>query len=978
METPPNNNKISLNSNHDYFTPCNNSLLHNNIEKEFDKEINKFRSDEESFNNRTIKNLNDSSNDDNDNNTDYLNDYSSLDYNMNIDENFNLSNQSNYYQEQLETPSQMPESTSMTPKQTGLPILPFVATDSHASTPPWVLDTFSMSLNNDNDNNDEVDENVIFQLRSKSESSRTTNTNTNNINAGTLTINTSTNDVETDIEDGETEKIMMAISYRYHKLGCAYYNDAASKLYLMEDMDESPPYDLVNLLRYQILPSAIIVSSRADEVLVDLLKSKDDSIPIEPIVEIRPSSEFIYSSARTKLYNSCLNTKTFENNIYGESYKHETYLKLSSIIDMESVESVCCAGALITYISKSKITDVATTNISIKIFEDEAHPNMHMRSHTKEGLSLFGIMNCTRTTLGKRLLKQWFLRPTLDISIIHERQHTIECFIKPDNLKASSLLTKCLKHIKNIERIVQNIKGKLSVKDWQSLLQFAFYCLKIRNLIKEFHYEEPLQIFKRIEETFSITNFKTFGSLINDMIDFDGSVKENRIVIKPYIDEDLDEMKRVYDGLDDFLSEVANEISTTIPNEITTSLNVIYYPQLGYLIAVPLKLEWKDEKDFEFDGLYFQFNTSTTVYYKNDRMKGDIHGLIVDKEIEIIQKLQDRILQYVNLLLNASVLCSELDCLLCLAESARRYRHPLQELCVEVFVANDTFIEGGHGTLIDDDYQDTTMTNMNTNGLYESSKPNNNSVILLSGANFSGKSVYLKQVALITYMAHIGSFVPAESAIIGLTDKIFTRIQTRETISKIQSAFMIDLQQISFALRNSTSKSLLIIDEFGKGTGSTAGLFCGVIEHLLKRGHNCPKVIAATHFHEIFENDLLSASLPITLATMEIFKDDRDEELTFLYRLVQGRSTSSWGTFCAAISGVPLHCKYVYLQQPIAKYLSQLFSRYESIPPPFGDHIEQRSYTKYEQVARKFLQLDLKHPEVDFNDFLDWISRECV
>ncbi|CAJ0825893.1 5140_t:CDS:10 [Entrophospora sp. SA101] len=416
-------------------------------------------------------------------------------------------------------------------------------------------------------------------------------------------------------------------------------------------------------------------------------------------------------------------------------------------------------------------------------------------------------------------------------------------------------------------------------------------------------------------------------------------------MIKPYIDEDLDEMKRVYDGLDDFLSEVANEISTTIPNEITTSLNVIYYPQLGYLIAIPLKLEWKDEKDFEFDGLYFQFNTSTTVYYKNDRMKGDIHGLIVDKEIEIIQKLQDRILQYVNLLLNASVLCSELDW------------HPLQELCVEVFVANDTFIEGGHGTLIDDDYQDTTMTNMNTNGLYESSKSNNNSVILLSGANFSGKSVYLKQVALITYMAHIGSFVPAESAIIGLTDKIFTRIQTRETISKIQSAFMIDLQQVSFALRNSTSKSLLIIDEFGKGTGSTAGLFCGVIEHLLKRGHNCPKVIAATHFHEIFENDLLSASLPITLATMEIFKDDRDEELTFLYRLVQGRSTSSWGTFCAAISGVPLHVV------ERAKYLSQLFSRYESIPPPFGDHIEQRSYTKYEQVARKFLQLDLKHPE---------------
>jgi DNA mismatch repair protein MSH5 len=127
-------------------------------------------------------------------------------------------------------------------------------------------------------------------------------------------------------------------------------------------------------------------------------------------------------------------------------------------------------------------------------------------------------------------------------------------------------------------------------------------------------------------------------------------------------------------------------------------------------------------------------------------------------------------------------------------------------------------------------------------------------MLVLTGPNYSGKSVYLKQVALIVYMAHVGSFVPAESANIGLTDKILSRVTTRETVSRVQSAFMIDLQQISLALSLATRRSLLVIDEFGKGTESSdgAGLACAVMEHLLKLGDERPKVIGATHFHGEF------------------------------------------------------------------------------------------------------------------------------
>ena len=149
--------------------------------------------------------------------------------------------------------------------------------------------------------------------------------------------------------------------------------------------------------------------------------------------------------------------------------------------------------------------------------------------------------------------------------------------------------------------------------------------------------------------------------------------------------------------------------------------------------------------------------------------------------------------------------------------------HLLQELTVPSYVANDTVLEGGSG------YKSTTQDGTETNFSSQihsqrSSSPaekvSSPSMLLLTGPNYSGKSIYLKQVAIIVYMAHVGCFVPADAATIGLTDKILTRLATRETVSKVQSAFMIDLQQIALAITLATHRSLVIIDEFGKGTDS--------------------------------------------------------------------------------------------------------------------------------------------------------------
>lgn len=294
-----------------------------------------------------------------------------------------------------------------------------------------------------------------------------------------------------------------------------------------------------------------------------------------------------------------------------------------------------------------------------------------------------------------------------------------------------------------------------------------------------------------------------------------------------------------------------------------------------------------------------------------------------DKEIEIIHALAVRVLEHESTLITASDLCGDLDCLVGLAMGAQKHnfnrpqmttaniiaiqggRHPLQELTVPVYIANDCFITGGIGDGADhEDYHKIA----HESNISESVE--NPSTLILTGPNYSGKSVYLKQNALIVYMAHIGSFVPAESATIGLTDKILTRIATRESVSKNQSAFMIDLQQVALIMTLSTERTLVVIDEFGKGTNSSdgAGLCCGVLQHLLDLDFHQPKVLAATHFHEIFENGFLQNRPELSFGHMEVRVDKQaetiEDQITYLYNFVAGRSTSSFGTWCAAMNGI--------------------------------------------------------------------------
>ncbi|KAL1306915.1 hypothetical protein AAFC00_005558 [Neodothiora populina] len=803
--------------------------------------------------------------------------------------------------------------------------------------------------------------------------------------------------VANDYDDASNE-IIMAIDVKDRgTVGCAYYVAAEEKLYFMEDVKLGGA-DIVEALKIFIEPTLILHPVRLDDEILDVLDPErhnvDDgngtTFDLSNICTPRPNSDFNFETAKTKLINLDLGDLrgprvTFvvpgdviadANSGPGGEYefvgREGTLLKLAGWIDVESRFTVGCAGSILTYIQKKRGTmflpgDPASqglhrithlemfslsgsmfvntdTLLSLQIIQSEAHPHSHKQGPTntgsgsKEGLSVYGLFqHLARTSQGKHLLRQYFLRPSVNEAVIKERYASISVFLRPENDAYLQDLNKSLGQVKNMRQVLVGLRkglsagaggnGRLAIPVWANIRLFVYQALKITDVFEELVGAEGLVMHRKIFDKFERHRLAAIGRNVSEIVDFELSREYGRTVVKIGIDEELDQLKHTYDGLEDILARVAEDVSLSMPQGINVEINVIFFPQIGFLIAVDLDPEtgtgiWGGD---DRDPWEKTFTTERVVYYKNDKMTemdayfGDIYGNICDREIEIVQELAEKILEHEVTIAVVSDLCGELDCLVALAQGAKRYkltrpdltgrniisikggRHILQELSVASYVPNDTFIAASQAAVVGEDRPNRTARD----------RSDGPSVVLVTGPNYSGKSVYLKQVALIVYMAHVGCFVPADSAQIGLTDKILTRVATRESVSRAQSAFMTDLQQMSMALNLATRRSLLIVDEFGKGTEAQdgAGLAAGVYRHLLNRGSESPKVLAATHFHEIFEGGFLRAGPSLAFGHLEVHIDAHaphtDGQVTYLYTYKQGRSISSYGTVCATMNGIP-------------------------------------------------------------------------
>ncbi|KAG9117287.1 MutS protein msh5 [Ceratobasidium sp. 392] len=759
------------------------------------------------------------------------------------------------------------------------------------------------------------------------------------------------------------------------RVGGAYYNPSTAKLYFLEDTTDGVQFDLVKMFLEQTKPDTCLVSSRADEPLIQFCQQYMELFGGQCVV--RPHREFVTYKGQEKLqqirilaelpqsdlgtFNDSTsptaprNVNEFVDSRSGGAGDPTTQRTLAAIrrLNFGGNHAPLCMAAtaalldqLLRVHAASELDEsqnhMGALNIdsievlaldeymqinadalsSLQIFDDENHASVHS-DKTKEGHSLFQLINHTSTHLGRGLLRRWCLRPSLSIPTIEARHAAIECFNLPDNVAIANALSSNLRALCGVPKAMALLRtGRGRLSEWRAIANFSYRVGTLKDAIGELIGREGVGVIEQFLVALDGVSSEDTGILINTIIDWEESQNTKTICVNPGIDDSLDEKKRTYNGLDDLLVRVARDISQSVPEEFATELQVLYFPQIGFVIRIPRQPEWTRKEDFEQVPGWWK--TDENVFYKSPKMKdldiyvGDLHSHIADREIEIIEETLARVLQQDKAIVAVCEAAAEVDCLLSLAFSSRindwvkpemtednvleiqSGHHPLQALQVPTFVPNDIHIVGGRGIGVEP----------------EESEHEAKSVMIVTGANACGKSVYLKQNALIPFMAQIGCFVPAKSARLGVVDKIFTRVQTQEGVSKLQSSFMIDLSQVSLALRNSTARSLIVLDEFGKGSLSTdgAGLFAGVVSHLLKREAECPKVLASTHFHELFTRGLIPPSFPISYAYMNILLTQSSgaaeadanpqTEITYLYKVTPGLCLESYAAECARSYGL--------------------------------------------------------------------------
>ncbi|KAF6792026.1 DNA mismatch repair protein [Colletotrichum sojae] len=685
-------------------------------------------------------------------------------------------------------------------------------------------------------------------------------------------------------------------------------------------------------------------------------------------------------------------------------------MRLGSFVDLDCVSSVGCAGAALgeairmhneQRVSGSPARPAAPsigmftlsdfmfitrdTLSSLHIFQSELHPTSLMSGRgalgdgSKESLSLYGLfLPLVGTPQGKTKLRQMFARPLINVDEIRERQRSIATLLRPENTETLENITRALGKVKDVRKTLEQLQmgadaptghAPIDKGAWWALTRFSLSSLQLRNAVLQVQNAHDLMIFQRVIKEIPFETIKGIGEMVESIVDFEEAKASSRITVKWNVSPQLDELKQRYLGMDSLLNEVHASMSRDLPEGARQHVTGVgFWPQMGFFTMVstnPGGAACYKGQGLE-DRWHVAFVANGSAYCKNRRMEeldlqlGDPYSGIVDLEIQILHDLACEVLTYAQPLSRAADVCGELDCLVSLARGARKYqwtqptmttdnvlsiiggRHPLQELAVPTFIANDCRLEGSPG-----EDQDTDSSESTNNGVR---------TLVITGPNHSGKSVYVKQIALIVYLAHLGSFVPASRAVIGITDQILTRIATRESVSRSASAFGIDLKQVAFLLRRATHRSLVVIDEFGKGTaaGDGSGLMAGLIDHFETTGLQTPKVLITTHAHELFESGFFRHSPSLLIGHMRVrlnMSASKQDQLVFLYELTPGKTTTSFGCRCAALNGV----EDVVVER--AEAIALLLARNEDLRAAcarVGEEDEGR-LEEAEAVARMFL-----------------------
>lgn len=614
-------------------------------------------------------------------------------------------------------------------------------------------------------------------------------------------------------------------------------------------------------------------------------------------------AEVIFQRNHQKHFKSIFGSKFYTYSldewIFAETYATESLLKhfgtksLKGYGVQDLKEGIVAAGAILHYLKDTEhpnlqhITSLQRIDKTEHLWMDRfTIRNLELLGGVEGQHSLLKVLDNTVSPMGARLLKRWLILPLTSIPKIQERLDLVEFLIKDVDLR--NKLTQHIKSSGDVERLVSKVP--LKKINPREVLQIAKGLQQV-SLIKELCSNNENAYLKRLGDSLNPCSY-ICEKIVTQIMENPPISSNKGNMIAAGVDNDLDELRNIStNGKSHLLKLQQEECEKTGISSLRIGFNNVfgYYLEVTNSHKSKVPPEWIRKQTLANAERYI---TPELKEYE-EKITG-AEEKILAIELQLFEKLLNELQDYIAPMQVNGHVMAVIDCLCCFANNALHFNYKKPEL----HEGNELSLKGSRHPVIErnlplgEAYIDNDI----------SLDPETKQIIILTGPNMSGKSAILRQTALITLMAHMGSFVSAGEARIPLTDKIFTRVGANDNLSSGESTFMVEMNETASIINNITPRSLILLDEIGRGTSTYDGISIAwsIVEFLHKSPH-APKTLFATHYHELNE---LEEKLP-RVKNYHVTNKEVGNTIIFLRKLAEGGSTHSFGIHVAKMAGMP-------------------------------------------------------------------------
>ena len=637
----------------------------------------------------------------------------------------------------------------------------------------------------------------------------------------------------------------------------------------------------------------------------EFMTSQGNSTYADKLLQSFQPSEVLVSKNKKNDFNQYFgdkfNTFYLDEWIFAHDYAYEkltTHFGTNSLKGFgveELAEGIISSGTIFHYLNETEHKDVKHI-ASLSRIEEEKYVwldkftvrNLELvYSQHPEGIPLIDILDQTQTPMGSRLLRKWMVLPLKEITPIQERLSIVESFVK--NRELSDKLINNLKHIGDLERIISKVAvRRINPRELQQLRRALEYIKPIKELLSS----AEISSLQKLSDQLNLCEF-LLEKISNELKQDPPMITNQGGLIKEGVNAELDELRKIaYSGKDYLLQIQQREVERTGIGSLKISYNKVfgYYLEVTNTHKEKVPNDWIRKQTLSNAERYI---TEELKIYEEKILGAEDRINVIEQKIytdliiaaeEYVTQIQQnaRVIATVDCLLSFAVTALENDyCKPVVNESTalniKEGRHPVieQQLPVgEPYVPNDIFLDN-----------------------------EKQQIIIITGPNMAGESALLRQTALIVLMAQIGSYVPATQAELGIVDKVFTRVGASDNLSKGESTFMVEMTETASILNNLSERSLVLMDEIGRGTSTYDGISIAwaIVEYLHNNPKNKAKTLFATHYHELNQ---LSSDLE-RVKNFNVSVKEVGNKVLFMRKLKEGGSEHSFGIHVAQMSGMP-------------------------------------------------------------------------